>query len=239
MRATRRSLVILDVFFWLAILAAACSSATVGHPGQGDGGADTDVDADADSDSDADTDADSDADTDADTDADSDADSDTDSDVDCSLAVNETFDAGTPPDGWQIDNYDSDSYSYMWEWSDSDNTTGGGGGYWWINGAFPVSFDDAFVSATYTPGTCSIVVVHFKQDFLKNSSDDFGFVQIQVDGGDWQTLTTLLSSVDGAAQVDVSSYLTDADTEFRIRFRYVGNNDKSWKMDDFEIVGTP
>ncbi len=221
--------VLLLTAFWISALNVSCSNATVGHPGLDDGGADTDVDTDTDSDSDGDSDGDSDSDTDTDTD----------SDADCSLDVLETFDDSTLPDGWAVENYDGDSYGYDWTWTDTDNTTGGDGGYWWVNSQYEVSFDDGFLSATYTPGTCSSIIVKFNQAFVKNSSDDFGFVQIQVDGGDWQTLTTLLSTQDGPDQVDVSSYLDAPDTQFRIRFRYVGNNDRTWKMDDFEVVGTP
>ena len=239
MSSSLRASMFLLAALWISGLNVSCSNATVGHPGEDDGGADTDVDTDADSDSDSDTDADSDSDTDADSDTDTDTDTDTDSDADCSIDVLETFDDATVPDGWAVENYDGDSYGYDWTWDDTDNTTGGDGGYWWVNSQYAVSFDDGLLSATYTPGTCSSIVVKFDQDFVKNSSDDFGFVQIQVDGGDWQTLTTLLSSQDGPDQVDISSYLDAPDTQFRIRFRYVGNNDRTWKMDDFEVVGTP
>jgi hypothetical protein len=204
-------------FICVVSLCTTCSSATVGRPGQTDGGT-----------------------TDVDSDNDADGDTDTDSDVDCTLDVSETFDDGTLPSGWAVDNYDSDSYGYDWTWDDTDNTTGGDGGYWWIDGEFPVSFDDAIISGTYTPGGCSIVKLSFSQDFVKNGSDDFGFVQIKVDDGEWETLATILSSQSGAATpIDITDYLPSPDSQFRIRFRYAGQDDKTWKMDDFKIVGTP
>ncbi len=232
-------------------LCAACADVTVNNQGEDtnsdiDGGPDTDADSDGDTDtdvdSDTDADSDTDSDTDTDTDTDTDSDTDSDSDVDCSLDVSETFDGGTLPAGWDIETFDDDSYTYAWEWDDAANTTTGAGGYWWINGAFPVTFDDSFISARYTPGACSNVVLKFNHDFLKNSTDDFGFVQIQINDGAWQTLRTMTattSDTDHSATINISSYLTSSDTEFRIRFRYIGNNDQSWKVDDFEVTGTP
>ena len=246
---TRISLsLVLFAFFGIVLLCAACADVTVNNQGEDtnsdiDGGPDTDADADTDADSDGDsdtdTDTDVDADSDTDTDTDTDSDTDSDSDVDCSLDVSETFDGGTLPAGWDIETFDDDSYTYAWEWDDSANTTTGAGGYWWINGAFPVTFDDSFISATYTPGECSSVILKFDQDFVKNSTDDFGFVQIQINDGSWQTLQTVMSNTSGNVEIDISAFLTSSDTEFRIRFRYIGNNDQSWKVDDFEVTGTP
>ena len=200
------------------VLAAACADAKIPYSG-----GDTDID--------ADTDADTDTDTDADTD------SDTDSDAECTVDELEPFDLSGLPAGWEIEDFDDDAYGYAWEWSESDNTTGGAGGHWWINGAFPVEFDDRLTSATYTRGECPEVRLSFNQDFAKDSGDDFGYVQIQVDEGTWQTLATLSASASGGWDTDISSYLTDADAEFRIRFRYVGNNNLHWKVDDFELSG--
>jgi len=219
-------------------LLSACADVTVnGKDVDTDTGLDSGNDADADGD--MDTDSDSDADTDSDSDADTDADSDSDSDVDCSLDISETFDGGTLPEGWAIETFDDDSYTYAWEWSNASNTTGGNGGYWWIDGAYPVVFDDSFISAVYTPGDCATIKLTFKQDFVKSGTDDFGFVQIKIEDGTWQTLTTMLTNTSGSTEVDLSSYLTSSVTGFQIRFRYMGNNDQSWKVDDFEIAGTP
>ena len=176
---------------------------------------------------------------DSDTDTDSDSDNDVDSDADCALDFIETFDGSDFPNGWEIDDFDDDAYGYEWTWSETSNTTGGAGGYLWINGAFPVQFDDRLVSATYTRGECTEVALTFNQDFAKNGGDDFGFVQIQVDGGTWQPIATLSASVSGAYDIDLSSYLPSADSEFRIRYRYVGENNLYWKVDDFELVGAP
>lgn len=175
--------------------------------------------------------------TDGDTDSDTDVDSDTDSDAECTLETSETFDGDTLPSGWEIENFDEDAYGYAWDWSEDDNSTGGTGGYWWINGAFPVAFDDRLISETYTRGACPEVVLSFNQDFAREGSTDFGYVQIQVDEGTWQTLTTISASTTGGFDTDLSSFLPSASSEFRIRFRYVGNNNLHWKVDDFELFG--
>jgi hypothetical protein len=179
------------------------------------------------------------SDSDADTDSDADSDTDVDSDADCSLDYSETFDGSGLPTGWEIEDFDDDAYGYEWKWTEASNTTGGAGGFWWINGAFPVQFDDRLMSDTYTRGACTEVALTFKQDFAKNGGDDFAFVQIQVGDGTWQTMTTLSASADGDYDIDLSPYLPSADSEFRIRFRYVGEDNLYWKVDDFELVGAP
>ena len=184
-----------------------------------------------------DPDGGNDSDTDADTDADSD--NDVDSDADCAIDVLEPFEGADPPNGWDIENFDDDAYGYEWTWSEASNSTGGAGGYWWINGAFPVEFDDRLMSDTYTRGACSEVVLMFNQDFAKNGGDDFAMIQIQVDNGTWQTMTTLSASTSGAYDIDLSPYLPSADSEFRIRFRYVAEDNLYWKVDEFELVGAP
>jgi hypothetical protein len=235
--------------FGMSILSwSGCADVTVNNPNNEDTDTSTSdtetstesaTDGDSDSDTDSDTDTDGDTDTDTDADTDTDTDTDTDSDADCELDISELFDAGVLPDGWAIETYDDDSYEYAWEWSNAANTTGGSGGYYWVNGAFPVAFDDSLISAAYTPANCSNVVLSYTQDFAKSGTDDFGFVQIQIDDGTWQTVNQLLADTTGSSEIDLSSFFSGAETQFRIRFRYVGNNDQYWKVDDFEIAGTP
>jgi hypothetical protein len=212
---------------WLGLLGLlwSCADAQVNRPDDDDTDTAPDADADADSDSDADTDGDS--------------DTDTDGDSDCSVNKLEHFDSSTMPVGWEIDNFDGDAYNYVWSWAETDNTTGGDGGYWWINGAFPVSFDDHLISEPYVRGDCSQISLKFNHSFDDNGADDFGYVQIEVNGGNWQTIDTVADDATGAQSLDISSYLPNAYAEFRIRFRYVGYNDESWKVDDFEIFGAP
>jgi len=184
-------------------------------------------------------DADADGDADTDGDADSDSDSDSDSDADCSIDVVEAFDGASLPTGWAIDNFDGDSYGYGWEWDDGDNSTGGAGGYWWIDGAQPVPYDDRLASDEYERGECTDVALRYHHDFVKSGGDDFAYVQIQVDGGEWQTIDSISASATGPKETDLSTYLPLPDTRFRIRFRYVGNDDVGWKVDDFELKGAP
>ena len=42
----------------------------------------------------------------------------------------------------------------------------------------------------------------------------------------------------GAAEFDISSFVGTA-SSFRVRFRYLGNNDYYWKVDDVRITGDP
>lgn len=184
-----------------------------------------------------DTDSDSDTDTDSDVDADSDADSDSDSD--CSVNLLESFDVEGPPSGWEIENFDGDAYGYVWSWSETGNTTGGSGGFWWVNGAFNANFDDRLITSDYIRGDCTNVHLTFNHSYSDNGVDDFGYLEIEVDSGSWVALDTFDSTVDGAEDFDISSYLPSADSQFRIRFRYVGFNDLSWKIDDFELSATP
>jgi carbohydrate-selective porin OprB len=77
----------------------------------------------------------------------------------------------------------------------------------------------------------------FNQDFAKEAGGDFGYVQIQVDAGTWQTVATLDASTSGGYETDISSYLPSPNSEFRIRFRYVANDNLYWKVDEFELSG--
>ena len=220
--------VILIVLSMLGLSPAGCSKATF------DDGLPSDVDSDSDTDTDTDTDSDSDSDSDSDTDTDSDSDGDT----DCTLDVLESFDAADLPMGWEVENFDGDAYGYIWSWSDIDNTTGGSGGFWWINGAFGSDFNDRLITSDYIRGDCTNILLSLNHYFDSNDTDDFGFVEIEVDGGNWLTVATFNNSSNGAEDMDISSYLENSNSEFRIRFRYIGFDDLHWKIDDFRLSST-
>jgi hypothetical protein len=176
-----------------------------------------------------------------DSDSDSDVDTDTDADTDtspCSLSVEESFDSSSLPGGWMIDNYDGDGYQYTWTWSSTSNTTGGSGGYWWVDSTpYHEDFDDRLLTAEYDLGECSSVTLSYNHDYSDYDVDDFGYVEIQVDQGGWQTMQSYDSSQDGFASHQVDSYLGSG-TSFRFRFRYVGNYDYYWKLDDVRVTGS-
>ena len=79
----------------------------------------------------------------------------------------------------------------------------------------------------------------FNHHFENNEIDDFGYVDIEVGGGAWQPIGTFDSTNSGPQSLNISPYLPLVVSEFRIRFRYVGNNDFHWKIDNFEISATP
>ncbi len=88
-------------------------------------------------------------------------------------------------------------------------------------------------------GDCTSILLSFNHFFSDNDTDDFGFVEIEVDGGNWLTVATFNNSSTGAQEADISSYLPSPSSEFRIRFRYIGFDDLHWKIDDFHLTATP
>ena len=223
--------------YFLAFILFALSALGLSSAGCSKGTFDDGLPSNADSDSDTDTDSDSD--TDTDTDSDTDSDSDTDGDSDCTLDVQEPFDAADLPVGWEVENFDGDAYGYVWSWSDTDNTTSGADGFWWINGEFGADFNDRFITSSYIRGDCTSIMLSFNHFFSNNDTDDFGFVEIEVDGGNWLTVATFNNSSMGAQETDISSHLPSPGSEFRIRFRYIGFDDLHWKIDDFRLTATP
>jgi hypothetical protein len=130
-----------------------------------------------------------------------------------------------------VDDYNGDGY--QWTWSSASNTTGGSGGYIWINGDFYINFDDKALTKIYQSEGCSSVTLSFDHDY--NYYDgDYGQVQIQVDGGTWQTISTYNSDTSGHVTLDVSSYVAGSST-FRVRFRFVAYYDFYWKVDNVSV----
>jgi hypothetical protein len=154
----------------------------------------------------------------------------------CTLSVLEQFTASSLPAGWSVEDYDGDAYGYDWVWSSASNTTGGTGGYWWVDGHYAASYDDRLVSALYQRGTCPTVTLSYRHDYNYNVGD-YAYVQISVDGGTWQTVTTYSADATGLVNTSITSYLS-ANSNFRIRFRYVANTDWYWKIDDFGATGS-
>jgi hypothetical protein len=176
---------------------------------------------------------------DADTDSDSDADADSDSDGDCDLAAVESFTEAALPTGWQIEDYDSDGYGQTWTRSTADNTTGGSGGYYLVDSTGTIAdFDDRLITDAYERGGCSTVVLAFNHDYKDRDTTDTGRIDLQAGEGDWQTVHSYTADAEGPAEFDLSSYI-GASSSFRVRFRYLGNNDYHWKIDDVRITGDP
>jgi hypothetical protein len=174
----------------------------------------------------------------ADGDSDADGDADADSDGDCGLDVLETFTDTALPEGWQIEDYDNDGYGQTWARSTTDNTTGGAGGYYLVDSTGRIAdFDDRLITGTYERGGCSTVVLSFNHDYKDRDTTDSGRVDVQAGEGEWQTVNNYTADAVGEAEFDLTSYV--GTSAFRVRFRYVGNNDYYWKIDDVQITGDP
>ncbi|MFO8071705.1 MAG: MopE-related protein, partial [Polyangia bacterium] len=146
----------------------------------------------------------------------------------CQLDVHETFDTSTLPSGW--------ANVSDWAWTDSNNSiTGSSGGYWWIDSDNYIDFDEYLYTDTYTVGLCQAITFEFNHDY-QYYSGDYGEVQIQVDGGAWQTLATYDYNSSGTQSLDITSYISGA-TDFRLRFHYVAYFDWYWKVDDVKVYG--
>jgi hypothetical protein len=180
-------------------------------------------------------------DADADTDSGSGADGDTDadSDGDCDLDVLESFTETDLPEGWHIEDYDGDGYGQTWTRNATDNTTGGEGGYYWVDSTSKIAdFDDRLLTAAHGLGDCTGAILSFNHDYRDRDATDSGRVDVQVDEGEWQTVSTYSADASGAVELDLTSYLGNG-SSFRVRFRYAGNNDYYWKVDDVRIRGAP
>lgn len=176
--------------------------------------------------------------TDGDADSDSDGDADSDSDGDCGLDVLETFTDTALPEGWQIEDYDADGYGYTWTRSTANNTTGGAGGYYLVDSTGRIAdFDDRLITADHERGTCAAVTLTFRHDYKDRDTTDTGRVDVQAGEGQWQTVHSYTADATGEAEFDLTSYV--GTSTFRVRFRYVGNNDYHWKVDDVRIRGAP
>jgi hypothetical protein len=154
----------------------------------------------------------------------------------CDLSVSELFTSSTLPSGWTIDNYDGEAYT--WVWSNSNNTTGGAGGYYWVDGDNYFNHDDRLITTNYDLGGCSSADLEFYHDYNDYDVDDYGYLQISVDGGPWQNVQIYSADSIGLQTFDLTSFVSGA-IQFQIRYRYVGYWDWWWKVDNFQVTGTP
>jgi len=140
------------------------------------------------------------------------------------------------PAGWEIDSYDGDGY--QWTWTTASNTTGGSGGHFGIAGNNPTNYDDRLITPQYERGGCTAVELGFNHHYSDSDVDDFGYVDISVDSGPWETVTTYSSTGSGPQTYDVSEYVGTG-SQFQVRFRYVGYDDNFWRVDDVQVTGAP
>ncbi|GAG41226.1 unnamed protein product, partial [marine sediment metagenome] len=163
----------------------------------------------------------------------------------CTLSVLEQFSTAPLPTGWAV--YDNDGYgnpipctgAECWNYATASPPSGGSGGYWIANSDAAGSgteFDDRLVTDLYQQGECSTVILSYNHDY--NYEDgDYGNVDISVDGGPWQTITSYDFDASGYVSTNITSYL-GVNSNFSIRFRYIAMDDLWWKIDNFAVTGT-
>jgi hypothetical protein len=152
----------------------------------------------------------------------------------CGLDVLETFDTSALPSGWSF--YDGDGYGHDWTWQNTSPPPGGSGGYWQIAAASRW-FDDYLITTTYLKQDCDGINVEYDHQYDDFNSNDFAWLYISVDGGDWQQVTQYSADASGHAIHHLTPYLGSA-SSFKLSFRYRGLGGGYWKIDNFYLTGT-
>ncbi|MFW7379716.1 MAG: S8 family serine peptidase [Oligoflexus sp.] len=97
----------------------------------------------------------------------------------------------------------------------------------------------SLTSAAFTVENTDLVL-ELKTRYELENSYDFGYVEIQVDGGDWQSLATLNGNSDWVSlYFDLKSYLTGAES-YRFRFRITTDSSvtrQGWDIDEIRLIG--
>jgi subtilisin-like proprotein convertase family protein len=151
-------------------------------------------------------------------------------------------DGDNPPAGWSILDFGDESPA-VWngnDWSRYDK--GGAWGYVARVNYSPIENQDEHLitPAFNIPGDATAVDLVYDHYFNAYSTDDAGTVEIDSDQlGGWTNLATYAGTDTADMAHEVISLLTYAGhTNCRIRFRYVGNNDWYWQLDNVEVSGT-
>jgi hypothetical protein len=149
-----------------------------------------------------------------------------------------TFDTATLPSGWYV--YDGDGYGHDWTWQTASPPPGGSGGYWQCLSDFTPArwVDDYLVTGSYSRSGCSTVSLEYDHYFYAYTDNtDECWVYISVDGGGWQQIAYYGDTTSGHVTINVTSYLGPSST-FAFAFRYRGNYDWYWRIDNVRISGT-
>jgi hypothetical protein len=252
-KSSKKGVAMFQLLGLVLIAAVACGGESAPPYDVGtDADSDGDSDGDSDADSDGDSDADSDGDSDADSDGDSDADSDTDSDADvCDLDFFEGFDLDLLPAEWELEDVDGlGSPLRSWIWSNANNNTGGSGGYYYSgnDNMYTVQdapSDDRLITPVFERGGCESVTLSFyHRRYLWNgynpNDSGTGRVDIQVDGGSWQNVTSFPAS-NGLQSFNVTPLIGSGEV-FRFRFRamlqyHPDQLSSYWSVDEVRVTG--
>ena len=86
---------------------------------------------------------------------------------------------------------------------------------------------------------CTSVFLDFKHRYNDYSgSTDAAYVDITFNGTDWTNVVTHTADDDLPQHLDLDRGTWGTENLFKIRFRYVGDNDGCWDVDDVEITGS-
>ncbi len=160
--------------------------------------------------------------------------------------MTEQFEGTFPPAGWTLMTGDGTSTN----WTNSDgftrgNITGTTGLTALVNSdaAGSVNVDASLVSPLMKVSEVASTGLSFVANHRTYSGSDKLELEIQVDGGAWQSVQRMDSgrAVDDAVrkyEVELGSYLTGA-TDFKLRWRYFDANYEWYAALDDVLIGTP
>ena len=135
-----------------------------------------------------------------------------------------------------IDDYDDDGYT--WEWSASGNEIGWGSAAGYMgcssDGA-AAALDERLETGEYDRGGCDTVTLIFNHLYDHNDGD-YAQIEIDVDDGGWEVVTTYDADDNNEVQIDLTSYL-DTGSAFRLGFVYSAYQDLDWAVDDVKVIG--
>jgi hypothetical protein len=153
----------------------------------------------------------------------------------CKAAMSEAFEGSGVPNGWLVQDGESDGYT--WEWRDVDNDIGGAasGGYFMVDAASAVgaALKERLVTVERDYFGCQQLELSFDQLFSREQGD-LASVEISINGEGWQPLRQYDSSSTGQQVLDLSSVLS-SDATFRLSFLYDGSNGQFWKLDNVRL----
>lgn len=156
------------------------------------------------------------------------------------VLLTEDFTGGVPPTGWSI----VDGGDVGTTWGVCGGTcglalTGGTGEFALIDSdaAGTVPMDDELITLSvdctgYT--TCQLSFLHY---FVASGAGDFGDVDVSINAGAWTNIVSYTTDSSNGENVSVAIPGAGGQSDVRIRFRYVGNYDYWWLIDDVSIIG--
>ncbi len=147
-----------------------------------------------------------------------------------------------PPAGWTIS--DGGTAGYSWQSSATSTAgltlTGGTGRFAIVDSdeaGTGVLFDDSLVTPVLDCSAYTTVTLGFRHHYNDYSTYDSAAVEVSTDGATWTPVVTYTTDVTNStvANLDLSAQAAGQAT-VRIRFRYIGNYDFYWLIDDVIVT---